>query len=126
MSSGAGQAAGLARGEAAGAEGAGAVFPRRIAANAARDHLRRMAVRREDELDAAWEATPVALREALQQAAMEDGQKGAGQWLAARQVADRARLLEQMDVDLQGMVEKLMPKGQYYFRIMGLYNCYFH
>ncbi len=41
----------------------------------------------------------VASLEALQQAAMEDGQEGAGQWLAARQVGDRSRLLEEMDVE---------------------------
>ncbi len=37
--------------------------------------------------------------EALQQAAMEDGNQAVGNWLAARQLADKPRLLEQMQVD---------------------------
>ena len=37
--------------------------------------------------------------EALQQAAMEDGNKAVGEWLEARQIADKPRLLEQMQVD---------------------------
>ena len=41
----------------------------------------------------------IASLEALQQAAMEDGSQGVGEWLAAQQMADKARLLEQMQVD---------------------------
>ena len=37
--------------------------------------------------------------EALQQAAREDSSKAVGNWLAARQLADRPRLLEQLQVD---------------------------
>jgi chromosome segregation protein len=37
--------------------------------------------------------------EALQQAAMEDGNKAVGEWLQAQQIADKPRLLEQMHVD---------------------------
>jgi len=37
--------------------------------------------------------------EALQQAAMEDGNKAVGDWLQAQQIADKPRLLEQMQVD---------------------------
>ncbi|RLA61949.1 MAG: chromosome segregation protein SMC [Gammaproteobacteria bacterium] len=37
--------------------------------------------------------------EALQQAAMEDGNKAVGEWLQAQQIADKPRLLEQMQVD---------------------------
>ena len=37
--------------------------------------------------------------EALQQAAMEDGDQAVGEWLAAQQLSDKPRLLEQMQVD---------------------------
>jgi chromosome segregation protein len=37
--------------------------------------------------------------EALQQAAMEDGSEGVGEWLQARQLAETSRLLELMQVD---------------------------
>jgi len=37
--------------------------------------------------------------EALQQAAMEDSDQAVGAWLAARDIADRPRLLEQLQVD---------------------------
>jgi chromosome segregation protein len=37
--------------------------------------------------------------EALQQAAMEDGNQSLGEWLEARQLADKPRLLEQLEVD---------------------------
>ena len=37
--------------------------------------------------------------EALQQAAMEDGSEGVGEWLQARQLTDSSRLLELMQVD---------------------------
>ena len=37
--------------------------------------------------------------EALQQAAMEDGSEGVGEWLQARQLMDSSRLLEVMQVD---------------------------
>ncbi|MCB1703262.1 MAG: chromosome segregation protein SMC [Halioglobus sp.] len=37
--------------------------------------------------------------EALQQAAMQDGSESVGQWLQAHQLADKARLLESMQVD---------------------------
>jgi len=37
--------------------------------------------------------------EALQQAAMEDGNQAVGEWLQAQQIADKPRLLEQMQVD---------------------------
>ncbi|MEH6634078.1 MAG: chromosome segregation protein SMC [Halioglobus sp.] len=37
--------------------------------------------------------------EALQQAAMEDGSQAVGEWLQSQQIADRPRLLEQMQVD---------------------------
>ena len=37
--------------------------------------------------------------EALQQAALDDGSAAVGDWLRARQVADRPRLLEQLQVD---------------------------
>jgi chromosome segregation protein len=37
--------------------------------------------------------------EALQQAAMEDGNKAVGEWMQAQQIADKPRLLEQMQVD---------------------------
>ncbi|TDG13900.1 chromosome segregation protein SMC [Seongchinamella unica] len=37
--------------------------------------------------------------EALQQAAMEDGSAEVGDWLQARQIADKPRLLEQLQVD---------------------------
>jgi len=37
--------------------------------------------------------------EALQQAAMEDGNKAVGEWLQAQQIAHKPRLLEQMQVD---------------------------
>jgi chromosome segregation protein len=37
--------------------------------------------------------------EALQQAAMEDGNKAVGDWLQAQRIADQPRLLEQMQVD---------------------------
>ena len=37
--------------------------------------------------------------EALQQAAMEDGNKAVGEWLQAQQIADKPRLLAQMQVD---------------------------
>ena len=37
--------------------------------------------------------------EALQQAALEDSDEAVGNWLAARQLADRPRLLEQLQVD---------------------------
>jgi chromosome segregation protein len=37
--------------------------------------------------------------EALQQAAMEDGNQGVGEWLQAQQLADKSRLLELMQVD---------------------------
>ena len=41
----------------------------------------------------------IASLEALQQAAMDDGSQGVGEWLAAQQIGDKARLLEQMQVD---------------------------
>ncbi len=41
----------------------------------------------------------MASLEALQQAAMDDGSQGVGEWLAAQQIGDKARLLEQMQVD---------------------------
>ncbi len=37
--------------------------------------------------------------EALQQAAMEDGNQGVGEWLQAQQLTDRSRLLQKMQVD---------------------------
>ncbi len=37
--------------------------------------------------------------EALQQAAMEDGNQGVGEWLQAQQLTDKSRLLEMMQVD---------------------------
>ena len=37
--------------------------------------------------------------EALQQAALEDGNQAVGEWLQAQQIADKPRLLEQMQVD---------------------------
>ena len=41
----------------------------------------------------------IASLEALQQAAMEDGNQGVGEWLQAQQLADTSRLLELMQVD---------------------------
>ncbi len=51
--------------------------------------------------------------EALQQAAMEDGNQGVGEWLQAHQLADNSRLLEQMQVDNGWQLAVEMVLGEY-------------